>query len=233
MQILTIIPTYNEKNNIKGLIERILNLDADIGVLVVDDNSEDGTGQIVDDLARSDQRISVIHRLGKKGRGLAGIEGFKYAAKQDVEYVIEMDGDFSHDPAYIPTFLEQIVNCDVVIGSRMVTGGCVEGRNRLRDAISYFARHFVQFLLRLNVLDVTSGFRCFRRDVLANINWDKFISRGPAIVEETLFYLNKTGARFKEIPIVFKKRKFGKSKLNVLKLLWVLLTLIRLRLFYA
>ena len=128
MQALVVIPTYNERENIKNLINQILNLNSDISILVVDDDSPDGTGKIVDEISKQESRLSILHRVDKKGRGAAGIAGFKYAIKQNAEYIIEMDADFSHSPEYIPLFLKEIKDCDVVVGSRMIKGGRIVGR---------------------------------------------------------------------------------------------------------
>lgn len=231
MQTLVIIPTYNERENIEELIKRLLNLNSDISVLVVDDNSPDGTGRLLNNIIKDQPRLSVIHRFGCRGRGLAEVAGFKYAISSKAKYVIEMDADFSHDPAYIPLLLEEINDCDVVVGSRMVEGGSIVGRGFLRNALSLAAQYLIRIMLRLDIRDSTSGFRCFRRHCLESIDWNKIISCGPSIIEEIAYYLRKKGFRFKEVPIMFKNRQRGRSKLNLSEALGVFFTLVRVRLF--
>ncbi|MFH1338765.1 MAG: polyprenol monophosphomannose synthase [Candidatus Omnitrophota bacterium] len=231
MQALVIIPTYNERENIEELINRLLNLNSDINVLVVDDNSPDGTGRLLDNIIKNQPRLSVIHRFDRRGRGLAGVTGFKHAIRHKADYVIEMDADFSHDPAYIPLLLEEIKDCDVVVGSRMVKGGRIVGRGFLRNALSKLSQYFIRLILGLDVLDSTSGFRCFRRRCLESIDWNKIISEGPSIIEEVAYYIKRKGFRFKEVPIVFKNRRRGRSKLNLSGALGVFFTLVRVKLF--
>ena len=233
MQALVFIPTYNERENIQNLINQILNLNYNISILVVDDNSPDGTGRIVDEISKTQPRLSVIHRFDKRGRGLAGIAGLKYALRQNVDYIIEMDADFSHDPMYIPLFLNEIKDCDVIIGSRLVKGGGIIGRSCFRDAFSRLSQHLIKLILNLDISDSTSGFRCFRRSCLEDIDWDKLVSVGPSIVEEIIFHMKKKGFRIKEVPIKFKERRGGQSKLSFLKVIDVLFTLIRIRLSYG
>lgn len=231
MQALVIIPTYNERENIEELINRLLNLNPDIDVLVVDDNSPDGTGWLLDNIIKDQPRLSVIHRFDRRGRGLAGVAGFKHAISRKADYVIEMDADFSHDPEYIPLFLDEIKDCDVVVGSRMVKGGRIVGRGFLRNALSLLGQYFIGLILGLDIRDSTSGFRCFRRRCLESIDWDKIISRGPSIIEEVAYRIKRKGFRFKEVPIVFKNRRQGRSKLNLSQALGVFFTLIKVRLF--
>jgi dolichol-phosphate mannosyltransferase len=230
MKALVFIPTYNEKDNIKNLIQEILKLNLDLHILVVDDESGDGTVEILDKIVRSDPRVSVIHRKGERGRGLAGREGFKYALKQDIDYLIEMDADFSHHPRYIPQFLQAITDCDVVIGSRWIKGGSVCGRPWQRDYFSGLAQFFCRFILGLDIRDGTSGYRCFKKNVLEKIDLDNFLSKGPSIVEEVNYHLQKKGFKVKEIPIIFYQRRQGSSKLNIAKLLETFYTLIMVRL---
>jgi dolichol-phosphate mannosyltransferase len=230
MKALVFIPTYNEKDNIKNLIQEILKLNLDLHILVVDDESVDGTAEILDKIVRSDPKVSVIHRKGERGRGLAGREGFKYALKQDIDYLIEMDADFSHHPRYIPQFLQAITDCDVVIGSRWIKGGSVCGRPWQRDYFSGLAQFFCRFILGLDIRDGTSGYRCFKKDVLEKIDLDNFLSKGPSIVEEVNYHLQKKGFKVKEIPIIFYQRRQGSSKLNIAKLLETFYTLIMVRL---
>ena len=233
MQALVFIPTYNERENIENLINQILNLNLDIGILVVDDNSPDGTGGILEQICKTQPRLSVIHRFDKRSRGLASIAGFKYAIKQNVDYIIEMDADFSHDPKYIPLFLKEIKDCDVIIGSRLVQGGGTIGRSYFRNTLSLLGRCCVRFILNLNISDSTSGFRCFRRSCLGSVNLDELISQGPSVIEEIIFYMKKKGFRMKEVPIIFRDRRGGQSKFNLWEAFGVFFTLIKIRLSYC
>ncbi|MDD5155406.1 MAG: polyprenol monophosphomannose synthase [Candidatus Omnitrophica bacterium] len=229
MKTVIFLPIYNEKENIRPLVSEILKLIPDLYILAVDDSSDDGTAQLLDEIAKGEQRLRVVHRTGKRGRGISGIEGFKRALIEKPDYIIEMDADFSHDPKYIPVFLREIEDCDVVIGSRTVKGGGVFKRAYLRNYISAFAQFFSRMVLGLKISDATSGFRCFRRRVLESLDWGAMISRGPAIVEEMNYRIQKKGFKIKEVPIVFGPRKSGRSKLNFLKLAAVFYTLIRIR----
>jgi len=217
MKTLVMIPTYNEKENIAKLIEDVLKHKVDI--LVVDDNSPDGTWKIVKDIAKKNKRVHLLLRTKNKGRGFAGIAGFRYALKQGYNYIIEMDADLSHDPKYIPDFLKKIREADVVLGSRTIKGGDQTNRPMVRRMITKLANFYIRTILGLKVKDCNSGYRCFRRKVLESINLDKFISKGPSIVQETLYRVHLKRFRMKEIPIVFIERKTGSSKLG-LKQLW-------------
>lgn len=230
MKTLVIIPTYNERDNIEELIHEILSLNLDIHILVVDDDSYDGTAESLRRVADCCSNVSVIHRYNRRGRGLAGIEGFKWALAQMVDYIIEMDGDFSHDPQYIPIFLREIKDCDVVIGSRRIKDGRVLGRPWLRNYLGLLAQLFCRIMLGINILDATSGFRCFRKYVLQELDLDNLLSKGPSIVEEINYHLKKRGFKIKEVPIVFRQRRRGSSKLNLLKILDAFYTIIRVRL---
>jgi dolichol-phosphate mannosyltransferase len=230
MKTLILIPTYNERENVENLISEIVKLEPNFYVLVVDDSSCDGTAEILDRNAQANPRVLVIHRSGKRGRGISGREGFKRALQEKPDYIIEMDADFSHDPKYIPVFLEAIENCDVVIGSRFVKGAKVLGRQILRNYLSWWAQFFSKAILGLKIADATSGFRCFKRYVLESLDWDELISWGPAIVEEMNYHIEKKGFKIKEIPILFYPRAAGHSKLNIIKVLDVFCTLVRARL---
>lgn len=222
MSALIILPTYNEKDNIRPLLEKILHVDSDSHVLVVDDDSPDGTGRIAGEMTASFPRVHVLRRTGDRGRGLAGVDGFKYALDHGYNPVLEMDADFSHNPEDIPRFLEAIKNHDVVIGSRFVKGGGEEGRPFYRRGLSIAANVFIRRVLKIPIKDCTSGFRCFRRKVLESIVWDQVVSEGPSIVEEMLYRCAQLRCDIFEIPILFTKRKSGKSKLEFFKILGVL-----------
>ena len=183
-------------------------------MLVVDDNSPDGTGKLVDDMARENDRISALHRPAKLGLGSAYVAGFKYAVQQDVDCVFEMDADFSHDPAMVPDFLEQIKSCDVVIGSRYINGINVVNWPMSRLLLSYFANIYTRLVTGMTIRDATSGYKCFRREVLESINLDDVRSDGYAFQIEMNFRCWRKGYRLQEIPIIFVDRRSGTSKLS-------------------
>ena len=213
------IPTYNERENIEDLITEILALDLDLSVVVADDNSPDGTGVVAQKMAESDDRVYALIRKKRRGRGAGGIDGFKEALKLSPDFVVEMDGDFSHQPKHIPALLETCVDYDLVIGSRFVKGGKDQDRNLVRRIITFFVRGFIRHKFRLPVRDVTSGFRCFKREVLEEIDLDDLISVNPSIVLEILYKAHLLDFTIKEVPIEFIDRTRGKTKLNFLILL--------------
>jgi dolichol-phosphate mannosyltransferase len=225
------IPTYNEAENIQSLVREILALPVreNISVLVVDDSSPDGTGALVQKMSAAEPRVHALIRAKRRGRGAAGIEGFKAALALKADYVIEMDGDFSHQPRFIPDFLREIEHCDVVIGSRFVRGGHDAERNLARKAITWLARRFVKREFRIPVRDVSSGFRCFTRAILENVDLDDMISFGPSVVLEILYKLSLVGARIYEIPITFIDRTRGKTKLSGLTLVETLIMVLRFK----
>jgi dolichol-phosphate mannosyltransferase len=212
-KIFVMIPTYNEKDNIQALIEAIAALQIkNIHIVVVDDASPDGTGKLVDQLARKRSFLHVVHRLNERGRGTAGIKGFKYALEQKADMIIEMDADFSHHPRYIPELIRAAQHNDVVVGSRFVPEGKDLDRGFVRHSITKLANFYIRRVLKIaNVYDCTSGYRLFRRAVLESIKMDNTISLGPSIVQELLYKATLLGFRIKEIPIVFVDRKEGKS----------------------
>ena len=214
MKTLIIVPTYNELENIRRLLPELMALGPDIRVLVVDDNSPDGTGKLADELAAEYDRISVLHRPGKLGLGSAYVAGFKYAVQQDVDCVFEMDADFSHDPAMIPRFIEEIASCDVVIGSRYISGINVVNWPMSRLLLSYFANIYTRVVTGMSIRDTTSGYKCFRREVLENIDLDNVRSDGYAFQIEMNFRCWRKGYRIREIPIIFVDRRSGTSKLS-------------------
>ena len=214
MKSLIIIPTYNELENIQRLLPEVMALDEDISVLVVDDNSPDGTGKRVDEMAAENDRISVLHRSGKLGLGSAYVAGFKQALQQDVDCIFEMDADYSHDPATIPRFLERIVDCDVVIGSRYISGINVVNWPMSRLLLSYFANIYTRLITGMTIRDTTAGFKCFRREVLENIDLDDVRSDGYAFQIEMKYRCWRKGYRLEEIPIIFVDRREGTSKLS-------------------
>ncbi|UCF06666.1 MAG: polyprenol monophosphomannose synthase [bacterium] len=220
MEALIIIPTYNERENIENIIRAVLNVSDGVGVLVVDDNSPDGTGQIVDAMASADGRVHVIHREGKLGLGSAYIRGFKWAlANTEARYVFEMDADFSHDPESIPDFLESIKNHDLVIGSRYLHGVTVVNWPLSRLILSYGANIYTRIVTGLPLKDSTGGFKCFRREVLEQLPLDTIRSDGYSFQIEVNFLCWKKGFRITEIPILFVDRRVGISKMSR-KIVW-------------
>ena len=214
MRTLIIVPTYNELENIRRLLPELMALGPDIRVLVVDDNSPDGTGKLADELAAENERICVLHRPGKLGLGSAYVAGFKYAIQQDVDCIFEMDADFSHDPAMIPRFIEEIASCDVVIGSRYISGINVVNWPMSRLLLSYFANIYTRLVTGMTIRDTTSGYKCFRREVLEHIELDEVRSDGYAFQIEMNFRCWRKGYRLREIPIIFVDRRSGTSKLS-------------------
>ena len=214
MKSLIIVPTYNELENIRRLLPELMALDTDVRVLVVDDNSPDGTGRLADELAAENERISVLHRPEKLGLGSAYVAGFRHAIQQDVDCVFEMDADFSHDPAMIPRFIEEIASCDVVIGSRYISGINVVNWPMSRLLLSYFANIYTRVVTGMTIRDTTSGFKCFRREVLEHIDLASVRSDGYAFQIEMNFRCWRKGYRMREIPIIFVDRRSGTSKLS-------------------
>ena len=228
--ITIIIPTYNEKGNLPRLVGKIFSLPIAerIELIIVDDSSPDGTGEIAEQLKKKYQRISVTHRK-ERGRGTAGIAGFKEALKHKNKYIMEMDADFSHDPRDIMKFVEEIKKYDVVIGSRYV-GGRILNRSIYRNAISTLANIYNRVLLGLSVRDVSSGYKCYRREVIEALDFDDFLSTGYSIGAETLYRVKKTGFKMKEIAITFKNREVGVSKVGIREMSDYLLKILFIRL---
>jgi dolichol-phosphate mannosyltransferase len=217
MKALIIVPTYNERENLPRLVEQIFaqEVPVQLEVLVVDDNSPDGTGRLADDMAQADPRMHVLHREKKMGLGQAYIAGFKQALTMDADYIFEMDADFSHNPERIPQFIEAIKTSDVVIGSRYV-GGRVNVTNWpiRRLILSYCANIYTRIITRLPLADTTAGFKCIRREALAALDLDAIVSDGYAFQIEMHYKWWMKGFRLMEIPIVFTDRYKGKSKMS-------------------
>lgn len=232
LKFIVMVPTYNERENISQLIDEILNLKVNgLEILVVDDNSPDGTWRIIEGIANRDKRVHLLLRKEMKGRGYAGKAGFKKSLELGADIIIEMDADFSHDPCYIPVMIEEIKNYDLVLGSRMVKGGSEYGRGVIRKIITLFANLYTRRLLGINVKDCNSGFRCFRRNVLEQIGVNSLESSGPSIVQEVLFRASRKGFKIKEIPIIFRNRVEGESKLGIGELIrsYFYITLLKIR----
>jgi len=220
LEALVVIPTYNEKENIEELIGQVLSVKDTIHILVVDDNSPDGTGDIVERMASSNERVNIIRREKKMGLGSAYIAGFKWALENtDARYVFEMDADFSHDPRAIPNFLEAVKDNDLVIGSRYLKGITVVNWPLSRLILSYSANIYTRLITGLPLKDATGGYKCFRREVLEALPLDRIKSDGYSFQIEVNFLCWKKGFRIKEIPILFVDRRVGISKMNR-KIVW-------------
>jgi len=211
---LVIIPTYNEVENIEKLIGLIGSHLPDASILVVDDNSPDGTGDVVERLMRRYSHLDLLRRSGKLGLGTAYISGFRYALEKGFDYIFEMDADFSHNPRYLPRFLEAIKDADLVIGSRYVDGGGVENWSFLRKIISMGGSFYARTILSVPIRDLTGGFKCFRRETLESIDLDCVYSEGYSFQIEMTYRAYKNNLRIREIPIVFTERAGGKSKMS-------------------
>jgi len=213
-RVLVVVPTYNEIKNLPQIVPEILRQDPRIEVLVVDDGSPDGTGELADRMGEEDPRIHCLHRTKKEGLGKAYLAGFKWALTRDYDFIFEMDADFSHDPKYLPGFLRAVEDADLVIGSRYKTGVNVINWPMSRLLLSYGANIYARWITGLPLTDSTGGFKCFRRSVLATLELDRVESNGYSFQIEMSFRAWKRGFRLKEIPIVFVDRVEGQSKMN-------------------
>jgi dolichol-phosphate mannosyltransferase len=211
---LVVVPTYNEAMNLPVIVPQILAQASRIDVLVVDDNSPDGTGQVADAMAAAEPRIHVLHRPGKGGLGKAYLAGFRWALEHDYEFVFEMDADFSHDPKFLSVFLDAAKGADLVIGSRYKTGVNVINWPISRLLLSIGANQYARWVTGLPIVDSTGGFKCFRRRVLEAIDFERVRSNGYSFQIEMTFRAWKKGFRLVEIPIVFTDRVEGQSKMN-------------------
>lgn len=210
-----VLPTYNEADNLEPLVEAALaNLPAEARILVVDDNSPDGTGEIAARLAAGEERVEVLHRPRKEGLGPAYLAGFRRALEAGAGFVLEMDSDFSHDPADLPRLLAAAETADLAIGSRYVAGGEVENWTPVRKAISRGGSTYARFVLGLPVQDLTGGFKCFRREVLEAIPLGEIGSLGYAFQVEMTYRAAKAGFKIVEVPICFRERRAGASKMS-------------------
>ena len=214
MKTLIIIPTYNEIDNLTPLLKEIFSYAPETDILIVDDNSPDGTGDLADEIHQQNAQVQVLHRPGKLGLGTAYIEGFKHAIEHAYDVAFEMDAHFSHDPRYLPDFLKAIENADLVIGSRYIPGGDTPNWTMLRRLISGGGNIFARFMLGIPVHDCTAGYRCYRRKVLESIDLDTIQSQGYAFQIELVYRVMQHGFKIVETPIVFKDRRVGKSKMS-------------------
>ncbi len=214
MNALVIIPTYNERENILHIIDAVLQQSAEFEILIVDDNSPDGTSALVEELQKSEPRVHLLKRAGKMGLGSAYVAGFRYALSKEYQFIFEMDADFSHDPAMLPVMLEAAQTKDLVIGSRYKSGINVVNWPLYRLMISWGASKYVRCITRMPVCDPTGGFKCFRRHVLESIDLDSILSDGYSFQIEMNYRVWIKGYNIEEVPIVFTDRRSGQSKMS-------------------
>jgi dolichol-phosphate mannosyltransferase len=222
MKTMVVMPTYNEADNLVQMVAELMTLQLDgLEILIIDDNSPDGTGQIAEELAAQyTNKLHVIHRHGKMGLGTAYITGFRYALEEGGDYIIQMDADFSHSPSYLPLFLDKIRECDMVIGSRYISGGGVDKRwSPWRRFLSWGGNVYARLITGLRVHDTTGGFRCFRRQALLDLDLERIRSEGYAFQIEMAYACQKKGLRLCEMPIYFEDRSMGQSKMSSLIIL--------------
>ena len=223
-----IIPTYNESDNIPSLVNQILALPIDAHVIVVDDNSPDGTGALVDSIAAKEPRVHAVHRPSKMGLGTAHIAGMRRAFSLNLDPIVTMDADFSHHPRYIPNLIAGLINYDVMIGSRYVPGGGTLGFSLKRQLLSHGANLFARTMLSLKATDCTAGFRAYRRAVLESIDLDHIFSNGYSFLIELIFLCQSHGWRTGEAPIVYEDRRAGTSKISRAEIYKATYTVLRL-----
>lgn len=228
MHTVVIVPTYNEADNIQALVESILELPENLQVIIVDDNSPDGTGQLADNLARAFSTVQVIHRPRKMGLGTAHIAGFRRALALGAERILTMDADFSHHPRYIPRLIELTRSYEVSIGCRYIDGGGTRYWGLARRALSWGANACARFILGLHVHDTTGAFRCFRREVLEVLDLDSIFSEGYSFLIEMIYRCERQGFRIGEVPIIFEDRRCGRSKISRQEIFKAMYTVFRL-----
>jgi len=229
MKVAIIIPTYNEKDNIEKFIRGILSLNVkNLHIIVVDDNSPDGTGILVEKIKLKDNRIHIINRKRKMGLGTAYLDGFKYALEKGADIFFEIDADFSHDHTLIPKFIENIEKNDLVVGSRYIPNGKIKNWDYSRRLLSLFGNLYARMILRIPVKDLTTGYKCYRKNVIQHLINKNINSIGYVFQIETTYYTYKNNFSIKEIPIVFSGRIIGESKMNsgiILESFWKVLKL--------
>ncbi|MBC8356114.1 MAG: polyprenol monophosphomannose synthase [Planctomycetes bacterium] len=228
---LVAVATYNEIENLPRLIDQIFQHAPDVDVLVIDDNSPDGTGRWCDERVNSEPRLTCLHRTGKLGLGSATLAGFKYAIERKYEFVLTMDADFSHQPKHLSALRAGVeadnAECDVMIGSRYVPGGGVEGWPLHRRIMSRAINAYARSLLGLRVNDCSGAFRCYRISKLSELDFDNVRSRGYSYLEELLWLLHRKQARFGETPITFIDRELGQTKINSREAIYAVLLILR------
>jgi dolichol-phosphate mannosyltransferase len=211
---LVVVPTLNERDNLPGLVEGLMAF-PNVRLLIVDDQSPDGTGDLADALARQfPPRIDVLHRKSLPGLGRSYVDGLKQAVREPVDVICQMDADLSHDPRQLPDLINALDQADVVIGSRYVPGGTILNWPLRRRALSRFANAYIRAVTRLDAHDCTSGYRCWRREALSGLPFDRFISDGYSFLVEMLYAAWRIGCRIGEVPITFVERRLGQSKLS-------------------
>jgi dolichol-phosphate mannosyltransferase len=231
MNSLVVVPTYNEIDNLPGIVESILEYAPQTHVLIVDDNSPDGTGALADQLSQArPEQLFVLHRPRKEGLGQAYAEGFRFALERGYDVIVQMDADFSHDPKYLPAFFEAIETNDLVIGSRYVNGISVVNWDLKRLILSKAASFYVRLITRMPIADTTTGFKCWRREALLAIGLDQLFSNGYVFLAEMSYRAYRKGMRIKEVPIVFVERRLGRSKMNGGIMIEGVLSVLRMRL---
>ena len=215
MKTLITLCTYNEVDNLRGLIPELLSLVPTANILVIDDNSPDGTGALVAEMAKRDDRVRLLSRPGKQGLGTATLAGFRDAIDHNYELLVNMDSDFSHGPKYVPLLIAEAANYDVVIASRYMPGGGVAGWTFRRKLMSQTINFWARFWLGLKTADNSGSFRCFRVARLAEVDWDLTVARGYAFQEEILYRCRQVGCRMTEVPFIFEDRRYGVTKINL------------------
>jgi len=229
MRSIVVIPTYNERSNIEHLVEKIHKYAKHLHILIVDDKSPDGTGELAEELGRKHpEMVYVLHRQKKEGLGRAYVAGFEYALQREYDVIIQMDADLSHDPRYLPRFLEQIHDSDLVLGSRYLHGISVVNWDLKRLIISKMATFYVQLITRMPFTDTTGGFKCWRRQALESIGVEDAFADGYLFQIETTYKAYKKKLRISELPIIFIERCNGRSKFNwpiILEAVWGVLRL--------
>jgi dolichol-phosphate mannosyltransferase len=228
MKILITLCTYHEVDNLRGLIPELLSLVPTANILVIDDNSTDGTSALVAEMAKRDDRVRLLSRPGKQGLGTATLAGFRDAIEHNYELLVNMDADFSHGPKYVPQLIAAASEYDVVIASRYVAGGGVAGWTFRRKLMSQTINFWARFWLGLKTADNSGSFRCFHVARLAEVDWDLTVARGYAFQEEILYRCRQVGCRMKEVPFIFEDRRYGVTKINLKECVvavWVILLL--------
>jgi glycosyltransferase involved in cell wall biosynthesis len=227
---LVVVATYNERENIEALVGALLGLGvSDLDVLIVDDNSPDGTGALADQLAARHPQVRVLHREGKLGLGTAHGAGVAHARRHGYDFVVTMDADFSHNPAYLPQLIAGMADHDIMIGSRYVPGGATRHWGRIRRLMSWGANAFVRLLLGLRPRDCSGGYRCYRVALVSRVDPADILARGYAFQEEMLYRCQRLGARIGEVPIVFENRQRGQTKMSFREIWGLGTTVLRLR----
>ena len=226
---LVVLPTYNERENLPLMVDALLKIEPPLDIVVVDDGSPDGTGEIASGLAEGNPRVNVIHRAGKLGLGTAYLAGFRFGLERGYELLISMDCDFSHNPNYLPEMMAKAEEADLVIGSRYTEGGGTKGWPLKRRIISRTANLGMRILLGLRTRDSSAGFRCYRRSALETIGLNTIRSTGYNALEEMVFRCEKAGLNIAEIPIIFEERRLGQTKMSFNDMLGVALLAIKLR----